>query len=59
MRDDGPEERTAGWMRAPHLKIVTDSRTVKQVYLENVLRLWLEVVGLELKDMTLELAPRR
>lgn len=45
-------------MRAPHLKLVTDSRTVKQAYLENAFRLWLEVVGLELKDMTLELAPR-
>ena len=44
-------------MRAPHLILVTDSRTVKQAYLENVLCLWLKVVGL-LKDMTLELAPR-
>ena len=45
-------------MRAPHLKLVTDSRTVKQAYLENFLRLWLEVVDLVLKDMTLGLAPR-
>ena len=46
-------------MKVPHLKLVTDNRTVKQAYLENGLRLWLEVVGLEVKDMTLELAPRR
>ena len=59
MRDDSPEERTARWMRAPHLNLVIDSRTIKQANLENVLRLSLEVVGLELKDMTLELAPRR
>ena len=37
-------------MRAPHLKLVTDNRTVKQAYLENGLRLLLEVAGLEVKD---------
>ena len=31
-------------MRAPHLKLVKDIRTVNQAYLENFLRLWLEVV---------------
>ena len=46
-------------MRAPHLNLVTDRRSVKQTDVENVVRLLLEVVGLSLKDMTLELAPRR
>ncbi len=37
-------------MRAPHLNLVTNSRTVQQANVENVLRLWLEVVDLGLKD---------
>lgn len=45
-------------MRAPHLNLVTDRRSAKQANVVNVLRLLLEVVGLLLKDMTLELAPR-
>ena len=50
MRASSPEKRTVGRVRAPHLNLVTDRRSVRQATVENVLRLLLDVMGLLLKD---------